>query len=153
MSNLLPPPPALSLCLHRNASPQGAWWQSSKSLYLPIFSDEMAGNTQVCLCCTTIPDVSCQCGGALGFLNGLLHLYKYITFSSTKTHTVYTVHIKLKLHYCRHFMLYAFIKIELWTNSLDNIFFMNCVVSNTNVMFTAYKLTDAVMAANQLWLD
>lgn len=68
MSNLLPSPPAMSLCLHRNASPQGAWWQSSKSLYLPIFSDEMAGNTQVCLCCTTIPDISCQCGGALGFI-------------------------------------------------------------------------------------
>lgn len=99
MSNLLPSPPAMSLCLHRNASPQGAWWQSSKSLYLPIFSDEMAGNTQVCLCCTTIPDISCQCGGALGFLNGLLHLFKYNTFSSAETHTVYTVQQTLNISY------------------------------------------------------
>ena len=44
-----------------------------KGLHLPIFSNEMAGHSKVCIGGTAGPHISCQCEGAVNLFYALLY--------------------------------------------------------------------------------
>lgn len=94
-----------------------------QSLHLPVVTDEMAGHTTVCLCCTTSTDISCQCVGAFDFFNGplyLLNTLEVILFNILKGKHPYSVHC-ISVFDTLLWLFYAWIKIKLLISNLNRI--------------------------------